>query len=228
MSRSKSGCDISTKETILPGSETGQRKRKSGLRFAALTILGVAVSAGTAFGVMHVMQIPGFRNALSQNTSVSPANAATKSPQADTLFAAHANQAGIRACGNVFPTLGAVLTAGTQYNIQSDWNASEPDKHAIRSLVGMNIKASDYVGPAAGMIFAAPMESGCEGTMLRIVPFPQPCQEVAAKLPEESSKKSDLIQTSVYDLGNNGGQLLLLPSGATACVGISILQGATR
>lgn len=166
------------------------------------------------------------RTALVGNALSSSASAASRlkeTPFRDTPFLAHARQAGLKTCESVFPALGEVLVSGTQYNVQSDWDSDKPDSHAIRSLVGMEIKSANYTGSAAGVIFASPNGQGCEGIMMRVVPFPLNCKSLEDKLPRGSVIISNLGRSPVYALPDNGGQLLLVPSDK-ACVVISLLQ----
>ncbi|MCZ4072107.1 hypothetical protein [Agrobacterium sp. LMR679] len=202
--------------------ESKSTPKKSWLRMAAFSALGIVLVAGAGFGAM---QLPAIQNLFSQEVAAAPSAADPNLP--NTPFLAHAKEAGIQACGTVFPVLGQLLTGGAKYSVQSDWSPAEPDKHAIRSLVGLNIASKDYSGPAAGLIVASPNGSSCEGTMIRIVPYQQTCDAVAKILPAGSTKRSDLSQTIVYDLANNGGQLMLLPS-SQACVAISVAQAARK
>lgn len=138
-------------------------------------------------------------------------------------FADHAHKAGIKKCESVFSTLGKTLTSGSQYNLRSSWNEGEPDKHAIHSLVGMKINSRDYSGPAAGVVFASPNGLGCQGTVIRVVPYPKACDAVVKILPSKSRKVSELGPVTAWDLADNGGEVLLLPSGQS-CVVVSTIN----
>ncbi|MGO4319717.1 hypothetical protein AB4Z23_27850, partial [Agrobacterium sp. MCAB5] len=82
-----------------------------------------------------------------------------------------------------------------------------------------------YSGPAAGMVFASPIGEACEGTMVRIAPFPKKCVDVPPILPAGSVQAVALGQIPVYNLPDKGGQVLLLPSDQS-CIIISVSQAA--
>jgi hypothetical protein len=140
---------------------------------------------------------------------------------ADTPFLQHAKQAGLQACSSVFPVLGELLTNGAKYDVQSLWNREAADNHAMQALVGMNYSTDNYSGPAAGVVFASPTKSACEGTMVRVAPFSTSCANIPTNLPQGSKLANNLGQVSVYDLGDGKGSALLLPAG-NSCVVISV------
>jgi hypothetical protein len=145
----------------------------------------------------------------------------------DTPFLQHTKQAGLQSCSTVFPVLGELLTNGTQYNVQSVWNNEAADKHAVQALVGMNYATQGYSGPAAGVVFAAPVASGCEGSMVRVAPFTASCPDISAKFPNGSKLVNNLGQVGVYELANDGGDAMLLPTG-NGCVVISVASAAGK
>ena len=202
---------------------TNEPEKKKGGSLIGYGILAfvVAVGLGAGFGAVQLMT----------GTSATAANAGPvvipgKDKMPKTPFTEHAKEAGIEACSTVFPILGQMLTAGTNYNVQSDWSKTEPNKHGIRSLVGLDIQSPDYKGPAAGLVFAAPTgAASCEGTMVRVVPFTQACNAVARTFPKGTTKRGDLKPSAVYELANNGGQVVLLPAGQ-GCTVITVGQAA--
>ncbi|ASV84181.1 hypothetical protein CES85_4973 [Ochrobactrum quorumnocens] len=142
-----------------------------------------------------------------------------------TPFLEHVKQAGIKSCGTVYPILGQLLANGTEYNVQSQWHNTEPDKHTVQAFVGMKYATSIYSGPAAGLVFASPNGAACEGSMVRVAPFPRKCAEIPATLPPGSTLANTLGPIPVYNIANNGGQVLLLPSDQS-CIVISVAQAA--
>lgn len=183
---------------------------------AALSLLG-AVAVG-AVGYC-VLSYSGMGSVFSQ-----PAVAETNEANpglADTPFLQHVKQAGISSCSTMFPALGELLTNGTQYSVQSSWNTGKPNDHAVQAFVGMNYASNNYNGPAAGIVYAAPTGSACEGTMIRVAPFPTSCGNIPAVLPEGSKLANTLGQVALYSLGDNGGDALLLPNG-NSCIVISV------
>lgn len=196
--------------------DDGDRPPGNWLKTTALSLLGVAAvgAAGYAAGRYEAIG-----NSLSQ-PAIAETNEAASKP-ADTPFLQHAKKARLQACSNVFPGLGALLTNGSQYAVQSTWNSETPDKHAVQALVGMNYATAEYNGAAAGVVIAAPTGSLCEGAMIRVAPFATPCADMPAMLPKGSRLANNLEQISVYELPDNGGNAMLLPTGS-GCAVISV------
>jgi hypothetical protein len=192
------------------------RPKRKWLRTTALSLFGIAIVGAAGYVAMRYDAIGNFLSqpALAETTAANP------SPP-DTPFLQHAKQAGLQACSSVFPGLGALLTSGSQYSVQSIWNNESPDKHTVQALVGMNYTTEGYSGPAAGVVVAAPTGSRCEGSMVRVAPFAASCTDMSAMLPKGSKLTNNLAQISVYELPDNGGNAMLLPTGAS-CVVISV------
>jgi len=131
----------------------------------------------------------------------------------------------VQACSTVYPVLGQILTTGTKYSVKSLWNDQAVDKHAVQAFVGMDYATERYSGPAAGVVFASPTASGCEGTMVRVAPFASPCADLPSIFPQGSKITDHLGQVEVYELGGNAGEALLLPTGKS-CVVISVASAA--
>lgn len=136
-------------------------------------------------------------------------------------FQAHVSQAGLRTCANLFATLGQALTAGSTYAIQTQWDNGSPDTHAVQAVAGMSYDLPDYKTQAAGVVFASPVGQTCEGGFVRVAPFQHSCQDVAATLPKGSLLADNLSNTMLFNLANNGGQALLVPTGNT-CIVVSV------
>lgn len=181
----------------------------------SLSLLGVAIIGVGSYGAVHY-------DAFGSFLQPAVADAAQgKSSATDTPFQQHAKQAGLASCSNVFPGLGALLTSGSQYGVQSIWNDDAPDKHSIQALVGMNYATAGYSGPAAGVVLASPTATDCEGSMVRVAPFDISCSDMPGKLPKGSKLTNNLSQVSVYELPDNNGNAMLLPVG-DRCVVISV------
>ncbi|MDX8531171.1 hypothetical protein RFM41_04975 [Mesorhizobium sp. VK25A] len=138
-------------------------------------------------------------------------------------FQAHVAQAGLRTCANLFATLGKALTAGSTYAVQTQWDKTSPDAHAVQALAGMSYNLPDYKTQAAGVVFASPVGQTCEGGFVRVAPFQRSCQEVAGTLPKGSLLADNLSNTMLFNLANNGGQALLVPTGNT-CIVVSVAR----
>lgn len=216
MSRNKNDVAI---QNLADDQAKPQRKwRKTTL----LSLLAIAVAGAAGYAVARYDVIG---NLLSQ-PAVAAANDANQGLP-DTPFLQHAKKAGLQSCSTLYPVLGALLTTGTQYNVQSIWNNEAADKHAVQALVGMNYASQGYNGPAAGIVFAAPVASGCEGTMVRVAPFTASCMDIAAKFSNGSKLINTLGQVQLYELGDEGGDAMLLPTG-NSCVVISVASAAGK
>ncbi|WEX86644.1 hypothetical protein PZN02_002949 [Sinorhizobium garamanticum] len=154
-------------------------------------------------------------------TEVAPAGTAA----GETPFEKHANQAGVRTCAKVFAALGQALTLGTTYTEQTQWNTSSPDTHPVQAIAGMIYDLPDYKAQAAGVVFASPIGQGCEGGFVRVAPFQRTCQEIVQTLPKGSVLADNLSNTMLFNLANDGGQALLVPTG-NACVVVSVARMA--
>lgn len=210
------------KDAVRVGIEDRSRPQRSRAKTAVFSLLAIALVATAGFAAMRYDLV---RNLLPQ-----PAVAETNQPNpalAETPFLQHAKEAGLQSCSNIFPALGQMLTTGTTYSVQSIWNNEAPDKHLVEALVGMNYATQGYSGPAAGLVFAAPTASVCEGTMVRVAPFAANCADVLALLPKDSKLANNLGQISVYELANGGGNAMLLPTG-NSCVVISVASAAGK
>lgn len=192
------------------------RPKRNWLRTMGFSLCGIAVVGAAGYLAMRYDAIG---NLVTQ-PAIAETNKANPAP-ADTPFLQHAKQAGLQSCSGVFPGLGAVLTSGSQYSVQSIWNSETPDKHAVQALVGMNYATEGYSGPAAGVVIAAPTGSRCEGSMVRVAPFAASCADMPAMLPKGSKLANNLAQVSVYELPDNSGNAMLLPTG-NGCVVISV------
>ncbi|MER8747105.1 hypothetical protein NKH54_29230 [Mesorhizobium sp. M1004] len=210
------------KGAVRVGIEDRSRPQRNRAKTAVFSLLAIAVVATAGFAAM--------RYDLLHNLLPQPAVAETNQPNpalAETPFLQHAKEAGLQSCSNIFPALGQMLTTGTTYSVQSIWNNEAPDKHLVEALVGMNYATQGYSGPAAGLVFAAPTASVCEGTMVRVAPFAANCADVPALLPKDSKLANNLGQISVYELANGGGNAMLLPTG-NSCVVISVASAAGK
>jgi len=146
-------------------------------RVVGFSLLGLVV-AGLGFAAGNYAAIA---NLVGSATAAQPETANPALP--DTPFLEHVKQAGVQACSTVYPVLGQILTTGTKYSVKSLWNDQAADKHAVQAFVGMDYATERYSGPAAGVVFASPTASGCEGAMVRVAPFASPCADIPAILP---------------------------------------------
>lgn len=138
-------------------------------------------------------------------------------------FQAHVSQAGVHTCANLFAALGQSLTAGATYAIQTQWDKASPDAHAVQAVAGMTYDLPDYKTQAAGVVIASPVGQTCEGSLVRVAPFQKSCQQVAQTLPKGSVAADNLSNTMLFNLANNGGQALLVPTGNT-CIVVSVAR----
>lgn len=204
--------------------ETGDRNgpKRNRLKAVVIPLLAIAVAGAAGFAAMRYDLAGTF---LSQ-PAVAETNEANPT-LAGTPFLRHSQQAGLSSCSNVFPALGQLLTNGATYSVQSTWNDEAADKHVVQALVGMDYATEGYSGPAAGVVFAAPISPTCEGAMVRVAPFAAKCADIPAMLPNGSKLTNTLGSISVYELANEGGNAMLLPTG-DSCVVISVASAAGK
>ncbi|MEZ2221754.1 hypothetical protein [Rhizobium sp. RCC_161_2] len=216
MSRSQGGAAVQS------GADDQEKPKPNWRKATILSLLAIAVVGAAGYAALRYNVVGNFisQPAVAGTNDVNPA-------LPDTPFLQHAKQAGLQSCSTVFPVLGDLLTSGTQYNVQSVWNNEAADKHAVQALVGMNYATQGYSGPAAGIVFAAPVASGCEGSMVRVAPFTASCPDISAKFPNGSKLVNNLGQVGVYQLANDGGEAMLLPTG-NGCVVISVASAAGK
>lgn len=168
---------------------------------------------------------PSTAQPASQAQPQSSTNAPAQPNAASDPFQTHAEQAGAKTCTATYAALGKMLTDGTQFMVQTQTAKAEVDQHALQGVVGITFppsKDGNFTGPAAGLVFAAPTAQGCEGTMVRVVPFPQNCQAAVNLLPKGSQQLQPLSGLPVFALAS-GGQAMLMPAG-NGCVVLSIMR----
>lgn len=187
---------------------------------ALLSAFGVVILGIGGYAAMHYDKAGALFSQQAAAETTQP-----DSGQPDTPFLQHAKEAGLQTCSTLFPALGALLTNGSQYNVQSAWNTRAPNEHAIQAFVGMDYASESYKGSAAGIVFAAPSGSACEGAMIRVAPFATSCSNIPSLLPQGSVLANTLGQVAVYSLANNNGSAMLLPSG-NSCVVISVASAS--
>jgi hypothetical protein len=143
--------------------------------------------------------------------------------QQATVFDEHARQGNITTCANLFGTLGRGLTVNSTYTAQSQWDSKAGNVHSVQSLVALNQPApNNATQRAAGVVFAAPVGSGCEGNLVRVTPSPESCPAVAAELAKLNGQTGALGDLSILTL-SNGAQVVLIPFG-NACVAVTALR----
>lgn len=140
--------------------------------------------------------------------------------EGDTPFHQHVAQAGIAACGTVFPAMGQLLTQNAEYMVQSQWNEQDPNGHAIRAVVGMQFDTPEHNGLAIGVVLAAPVGQSCEAGAIRITPFEMSCGEVARRFLGGSGMDTRLQGLPLYEVAD-GSQVITVSAGEN-CVAVSI------
>lgn len=160
-----------------------------------------------------------------------PAAAAAVPPQQagqqPTVFDDQARQANIVTCANLFGTLGRGLAMNSNYTAQSQWDAKAGNSHSVQSLVALAPNQVPQGQPnqqAAGIVFAAPVGSTCEGNLVRVTPRTENCSTVAAELAKLNGQSGALGELATVALPN-GAQVVLVPLG-NACVAVTALRVA--
>lgn len=169
----------------------------------------------SAFMAVALIATASTNSAAHAQAEKKPANQAQQTP-----FDDHARQAGIKACKDVFPTLGAVMAADSAYRTATFWNQKEADKHATASLAGLGFSHPDLKGAGAGVIYAAPVGKGCEGLSVRIVPVPGTCPAFIATLQDDVAQREDLIGVELLIL-KSGVRVMALPASDSTCLAVT-------
>ncbi|PDT77932.1 hypothetical protein CO675_10280 [Bradyrhizobium sp. C9] len=166
-----------------------------------------------------------------QEAQTPPAAAASVPPQQagqqPTVFDDHARQGNIATCANLFGLLGRGLATNSNYTAQSQWDAKAGNSHSVQSLVALapnQAPQGSAAQRAAGIVFAAPVGSSCEGNLVRVTPSPESCPTVAAELAKLSGQNGTLGDLATIALPN-GAQVVLIPFG-NACVAVTALRVA--
>ncbi|HYC94320.1 MAG TPA: hypothetical protein VEB39_01330 [Sphingomicrobium sp.] len=140
-----------------------------------------------------------------------------------TPFQEQAAKLGVRKCANLFTALGQTVTHGSTYSVQTHADKTAPDARSAQAVIGMNYNRPDYRAQAAGIVIAAPVGPTCEGQMVRVAPFQQPCPQVVGLLPKGSTLGGNMSGVPLYNLAGNQGQALLVASGSS-CVVVTVTQ----
>lgn len=172
-----------------------------------------------------------------QEVQTPPAAAAAVPPQQagqqPTVFDDQARQANIVTCANLFGTLGRGIAMNSNYTAQSQWDAKAGNAHSVQSLValapnqppqGNQVPQGSASQQAAGVVFAAPVGSACEGNLVRVTPRTENCSAVAAELAKLNGQNGALGDLTTIVLPN-GAQVVLIPFG-NACVAVTALRVA--
>ncbi|MBR0893801.1 hypothetical protein JQ616_02480 [Bradyrhizobium tropiciagri] len=169
-----------------------------------------------------------------QTPSAAAASVPPQQPrQQPTVFDDQARQANIVTCANLFGVLGRGLAMNSNYTAQSQWDAKAGNSHSVQSLValapnqapqGNQVPQGTAVQQAAGIVFAAPVGSSCEGNLVRVTPRTENCSTVAAELAKLNGQTGALGELPTVAL-SNGAQVVLIPFG-NACVAVTALRVA--
>lgn len=206
-----------------PEAETARRTR-SPMRKRGLVcgVLGAVVAGGTALAVSFY---PGLSD-LAAGSATAPSQASDPAPaDGDTPFHKHVRKAGVGPCGGVFPALGQLVTKGSEYAVQTQWDNQAAHPNSLQALVGQDYDTPGYKAKAVGVIFASAAGESCEGSMVRIAPFKGSCRDVIQRLPQGSSRVAALSGIPLYRLGGAGGQTMVLQT-AESCVVVSVARMA--
>lgn len=146
-------------------------------------------------------------------------------PSADVVFQDQAAKLGAQQCAGLYAALGQGVTRGAAFAVRTETRKDSPDAHMVQGVVGLTYDLPELKGQAGGVVVATPTADGCEGQLVRIVPFQQPCDQIVSLLPAGAVEEPTLSGVRQYQLGEQG-QALMIPNGAT-CVVVS-LGGMTQ
>jgi hypothetical protein len=209
-------------DDLEPFFDDDEPPRRSG-RFSVIgiAVIGVLAVAGGALAVYGYQDTIGHWLALA--VSGQPEAQGTSQPgPAPSPFRDQVKQAGVKACAEVFSSLGQMLTSGSTFAARTQWHKDDANANALQSIVGLSYDPKDPSSHALGIVFAAPVGQGCQGNMIRIVPFSQSCQSLVPQLPAGSTPGEALMGMSQFHLPNSGDAMML--NTETGCVVVSVAQ----
>lgn len=193
--------------------QSRQQARRPGRRAFAPFLAGALCATALCLGALVATPIV---TKLGNLLSKQPASPAADGPDPQGIFGQHARQAGLdERCTRLMSGLGGALVGQGRHSAVSRWDKARPTRHSVQSFVGMDL-GSQVQQPAGGVIFIAPVGSGCEGMLVRILPAAVPCAQMGEFLPEGSRQSADLSGTRLHDLAD-GATALLIPS-SQGCV----------
>lgn len=195
----------------------------------ALVVLGVMViSAMGAIGIIHLLGIIHRQNRIEQTQPVAqsqPAAQPSHAAQRQTVFDEHIRQSKIATCAGTFSALGREMSEGFFHTVRTQWDAKAGNEHAIQSLVALMPRPGmPTQQPDAGILFAAPVGSSCEGHLVRVTPVATTCRDIAAQLASSKGQNSPVGDLTVWTM-LNGAQVMLLPFDK-ACVTVTVFRTA--
>lgn len=207
-------------ETINEGKEMKARKYTM-----LVTIGGIAALAVLTTGVLAQQGKISLQGINSWNDEGKSVEVAQADPKTDkpaeavkkTIFDEHVEKAGVTTCGKLFSVLGAGASAGGTVKVVTRWHDKAPDEGALLSLFGIGFGTSAQASHGAGIVFAAPNGSKCEGASVRVVSVTMDCQSFAKTLPAGSQLADDLQGVALVNLPS-GLQTMLIPSQASCVV----------
>ena len=161
----------------------------------------------------------------SPQPAAGPQSGATPPAQPPSVFEDHVRQSKIVTCARMFTALGRGMSDNFSYAAQSQWDGKAGNAHAIQSLVALKPAPNAPTQQLdAGIVFAAPIGTGCEGHLVRVTPVTTTCQDVAAQLAKSEGKNTPLGDLSVSAMPN-GAQVMLIPF-EKSCVTMTVLRAA--
>ncbi|MCL2716510.1 MAG: hypothetical protein FWD68_18580 [Alphaproteobacteria bacterium] len=141
-----------------------------------------------------------------------------------SVFDDHIRQGKIVTCARTFGALGRRISANSAYTAQSEWDSRASNDHSIQALVALTPPPNAPTHqPDAGIVFAAPVGSSCEGHLMRVTPVSENCADIAAKLAKSQGQNSMLGDLSVSAMPN-GSQVMLIPF-EKSCIAVTVLRG---
>jgi hypothetical protein len=153
-----------------------------------------------------------------------PAATEAQKPGEATPFDAHVDQARLKTCAGTFTELGKAASTSDEYMAMSQWSQQQADAHSIQAIVGMAFKSDPTLSTGASIVFAAPVQSGCEGNLVRVVPSTQPCNAAVQSLGLANEQAVTLANVPMATT-KAGANVIFLPT-ANGCVIVTVARGA--
>ena len=143
------------------------------------------------------------------------------SPAAPTDIAAPLVKSGAGTCAAQVNALASATMGGVvSFNTAAHWALTKPDQRPVSVFIGQKF-ANPAVPYGATGVFATPNgQSGCDGLSVQVVPSAMSCSKLRETLSAHGKQIGDLAGIPLME--DAGGQTMLVPTAADACVMVGV------
>lgn len=141
-------------------------------------------------------------------------------------FAARLQQAGATTCARRIDELAVATMQGTTATANvSSWFVAAPNERPVNVVIAQKFAAAN-VPYGATDIFASPEPNAkCDAFSVQVVPSPLSCERLRQIISSHGRVVADLVGIPL--LQDTNGQIMLVPTGANACVLIGLRMAYT-